>query len=45
LRGYADKNWIVEWRSLPDNYIISVTTNGEKPVAMREEPEAGVAGL
>jgi hypothetical protein len=45
LRGYADKNWIVEWRSLPDNYIISVTTGGEKPVAMREEPEVELQGF
>ena len=45
LRGYADKNWIVEWRSLPDNYIVSVTTNGEKPIAQREEPEPELQGF
>lgn len=37
LRGYADGVWIVEWPSMPDNYIIAMTTGGEKPIAMREE--------
>lgn len=37
LRGYADGVWIVEWPSMPDNYIIALTTEGERPIAMREE--------
>lgn len=45
VRGRADKCWIVEWRSLPDNYIVSVTTGGERPIAMREEPESELQGF
>jgi hypothetical protein len=45
LRGRADKCWIVEWRSLPDNYIISTTTGGEPSLAMREHPEAELQGF
>jgi hypothetical protein len=45
VRGYVDGVWIVEWRSLPDSYIIATTTDGEKPLAMREEPEAELQGF
>ncbi|MBN9393441.1 MAG: hypothetical protein J0I20_35750 [Chloroflexi bacterium] len=43
--GYTDKCWIVEWESLPDDYIIAVTSEGEKPLAFREEPEAELQGF
>lgn len=43
--GKVEKNWIVEWRSLPDNYIISVTTEGDRPIAMREDEEASLRGF
>jgi hypothetical protein len=43
--GYVDKVWIVEWRSLPDNYIIATTTEGDRPLAMREDPEASLRGF
>jgi len=45
LLGYTDKNWIVEWKSLPDNYIVSIMTGGERPLRMREEPEASLRGF
>lgn len=45
LIGYTDKNWIVEWKALPDNYIVSTTTNGEPPLAMREDPEPELRGF
>jgi hypothetical protein len=43
--GYVDKNWIVEWRSMPDNYSVSVTTGGTRPLRMREHPEAELQGF
>lgn len=43
--GKLEKVWIVEWKSLPDNYILAVTTEGERPVAMREDMEASLRGF
>lgn len=43
--GYVDKVWIVEWRALPDNYIIATTTDGDRPIAMREDPEPELQGF
>lgn len=43
--GYADKVWIAEWPSLPDNYIIATTTGGERALAMREQPEPELQGF
>lgn len=45
LIGYVEKTWIVEWRSLPDNYIIATMTDGERSLAMREDPEAELNGF
>lgn len=45
LLGYADKNWIAEWKSLPDNYIVSLMTGGSRPLKMREEPEEPLRGF
>jgi len=45
LLGYVDGVWIVEWRSLPTNYGIAVTTEGEKPIAMREDVEPSLRGF
>lgn len=45
LLGYVDKVWIVEWSSLPDNYIVATTTAGERPIAMREHMEAELQGF
>lgn len=43
--GYADKVWLVEWRSLPDNYVIALTSDGERPLAMREDEETELQGF
>lgn len=43
--GYVDKNWIVEWRSMPSNYVVSVTTGGPRALRMREHPEAELQGF
>jgi hypothetical protein len=43
--GKVDRNWIVRWDALPDDYIISTITSGERPVAMREHPEAELKGF
>lgn len=45
LIGYVDKVWIVEWRSLPAGYLIATTTGGDRPLAMREDPEAELRGF
>lgn len=43
--GRTDKCWIAEWRSLPDSYIVATTSAGEKPLAMRQHPEAELQGF
>jgi hypothetical protein len=44
--GYETSGvWIVEWRSLPTGYIIATTTEGPRPLAMREHEEAELQGF
>lgn len=43
--GYVDKNWIVEWKALPSNYMISVTSGGEPALGMREHAEPELQGF
>jgi hypothetical protein len=46
LFGYHDAGvWLVEWPNLPNDYIIATMTGGERPIAMREEPEAELRGF
>jgi hypothetical protein len=46
LFGYHDAGiWLAEWKNLPNDYIIAVSTGGERPIAMREEPEAELQGF
>ena len=46
LLGYeASGTWVAEWKTLPDNYIVATTTQGERPLKMREEPEASLKGF
>lgn len=46
LLGYEEsKVWIVEWASLPDNYIIATTTDAERPIAIREDEDADLRGF
>ena len=43
--GYIEGCWVVEWPSMPDNYIIGVTSEGDKPIAMREDEEPELQGF
>ncbi len=43
-RGYVSRCWIVEWRAMPNDYMIGFTAQGDAPLAMREEPEATLSG-
>ncbi len=43
--GYVDGCWIVEWRSLPDNYMVATMTGGERALRMRQEPESQLQGF
>lgn len=46
LIGYEDSGvWIAEWPSLPANYIIATTTQGDRPLGMREHPEPELQGF
>lgn len=45
LFGYIDSCWCVEWRSFPSNYVVGVSTGGDPPLAMREEPEKELQGF
>jgi len=44
VHGRTDRCWIVEWKALPDDYIIAFVT-GRKPVGMRQHPEAELQGF
>jgi len=43
--GYVDGCWIVEWKRLPDSYMIAIATGADPAVGMREHPEAELQGL
>lgn len=43
--GYIEGCWVAEWRSLPSTHIIGVTTEGEKPLALREDEEEQLRGF
>ena len=43
--GKVDKCWIVEWKSFPDNYMLATTTEGDRPIAMREDVETVLRGF
>jgi hypothetical protein len=45
LIGRADLNWIVEWPSLPNDYVVSVMSDGDRPLAMREDAEPQLQGF
>ena len=46
IYGYDDsKVWLSEWRSLPDNYLVAITTDGPRPLAIREDPQAALRGF
>jgi len=44
--GYETSGvWVVQWDALPANYILSVMTEGPRPLGMREHPEAELQGF
>lgn len=44
--GYHDAGvWLIEWNGVPANYIIAGVTTAEKPIRMREHPEAELQGF
>lgn len=43
--GYVDKCWIVEWSQLPSGYMVATTTDGDKPIAIREDNEQILRGF
>lgn len=43
--GKANDGWIVEWKSLPDSYILSTMTGVNDVVAMREHPAPELQGF
>lgn len=43
--GKTNKVWIVQWDRLPDSYILSVVTEGERPLAMRQYPVPALQGF
>lgn len=45
LIGYLEKCWIVEWRSMPDDYAIGCMTGGDRALAMREDEEPELQGF
>lgn len=45
LGYHDDKVWIVEWKALPDNYMVATTTQAEPALGMRQEPEPSLQGF
>ena len=45
LIGYVDKVWVCEWKAVPSNYYVMVSTQGEAPLGMRQHPEASLQGF
>lgn len=43
--GKANKCWIVEWKQLPDNYMLAVDYGTSPLLAMREYPASSLKGL
>ena len=43
--GKTDDVWVVEWRSLPDNYMVGVSLGAGKFLRMREYDDTSLQGL
>src|SRR5262249_20821237 len=43
--GKVDRVWIVEWKAIPDSYILSINTAGDRPLAIREYKEPELQGF
>ena len=45
MLGYVDKVWVVEWRAMPDGYILAVAADGERALKQRQEPQPELQGF
>lgn len=46
LLGYHEaKVWIAEWKSLPDNYLVSIASGGPRALAMRQDMTPSLQGF
>lgn len=45
LFGYIGKCFVREWRQLPTNYSVAIAPGGEKPLAIRQDPEEELRGF
>lgn len=43
--GYSDRVWLSEWRFLPADIIVAVCTDGDRPIAMREDETPSLQGF
>lgn len=43
--GKIEKVWVVEWKHLPNDYILGLATEGERALAMREDEEQALRGF
>lgn len=43
--GKVNKMWIVEWKALPDDYILAHARGNTSPLAMRQYPAAEIQGF
>lgn len=43
--GKANRCWLVRWDAMPDNYILSVITSGDRALNQREHPEPELKGF
>lgn len=44
--GYHDSGvWLVEWKAMVSSYIVAVTTEGDRPLALRQESVSELQGF
>lgn len=43
--GKVNRFWVIEWKALPDSYMVAHARGAGTPLAMREYPEAALQGL
>ncbi len=45
LFGYVGKCFVREWRQLPSDYVVAITSGGEKPLKFRVDSESELRGF
>lgn len=43
--GYIEGCWVVEWRSMPSDYLLGVMTGGQRALSLREDVETELQGF